>query len=416
MGDSLRASLERFGLQHQNQHMDSRERMRNAWGNLRDRLSRRAAADDPRTDAPTPPSPAAADPAPTDSPTDLRERMLVDMARAFQLGSGTNPPSDDPAPAEEQASTTPSSPSTSTAQDQERSEPAEGSFERFLVDLQNDLRVALSSEDFLSGRSQDPSADNENDGLEPDSGINSDGNPTMSENPHVPDTRTQNQGPESIPNTTSGVEHRHGGNVNWWRSYQFPQVVTTPHTHAPVGPLHTTNSGSSPMFTPQPSHPQSTPSPAPSTLPTQPPAFSIPQQATSAEDPSSTENNPNPNVVIPAIVVGLYTMNNRRRASIFGGNQLGADPDDSDLVDDENDDGLLGGDSFAGASAGRRPDTPRGRSWHSRAANAFRNLRPGRRRREAANEGSRSFMIYVIGGESLTYSWVLCMGTDVIYI
>jgi len=45
---------------------------------------------------------------------------------------------------------------------------------------------------------------------------------------------------------------------------------------------------------------------------------------------------------------------------------------------------------------------PHGRTWHSRAANAFRNLRPGRRasRTAQANEGlgSRTFLIYVIGG------------------
>ena len=378
MGDSLRASLERFALQHQNPQMDSRERMRNAWGNLRDRLSRRAGGDGPRTSVPTPPVPAA-DIAPTDSPT---ERMLADMARAFQLGTGTSSPGDDPSPAGEQASTTSSSPSPATPQDQERSEPAEGSFERFLVDLQNDLRVALSSEDFLGDRNQNLSTEHDNGGPDSDSGTNADGIPTM------PET-SANPVPES--NTTSGVEHR-GRSVNWWRSYQFPQVATTPLTH---GSLHATNSGS-PMFTPQPSHSPFTSSPATSTLLTHPSASSTPQQATLAEEPSSTETNSNPNAVVPAIVVGLYSMNNRRRPSVFGGNQTPrTGPDDSEPVDDDNDDSLFGGESHSG---GRQHDTPRGRSWHSRAANAFRSLRPGRRRREA-NEGSRSFMIYVIGGE-----------------
>lgn len=391
MGDSLRASLERFALQHQNQQMDSRERMRNAWGSLRDRLSRRAAADSPRTTIPTPPAPAA-DVAPANSPTDPHERMLADMARAFQLGSGANSPGDDPSPAEEQASTPSSSSSSSsdTSQDQEHSEPAEGSFERFLVDLQNDLRVALSSEDFLGDRSQNSSTDNDNGGPDSDSGINLDGIPTMPETNHIPDT----QAPES--NTTSSIEHR-GGNINWWRSYQFPQVATAPLTHGPIGPQHTTNSGSSPMFT---AHSPPTPSPTTSTLLTHPPASSTHQQAPLAEVPSSTENNSNPNVVVPAIVVGLYSMNNRRRASIFGGNQTPhTSPDDSEPVDDDNDDGLSGREPHTG---GRQHDTQRGRSWHSRAANAFRSLRPGRRRRET-NEGSRSFMIYVIGGELLIY-------------
>jgi len=59
-----------------------------------------------------------------------------------------------------------------------------------------------------------------------------------------------------------------------------------------------------------------------------------------------------------------------------------------------NFDGMLG-DGDAGAQAP-------GRTWHSRAATAFRNLRPGRRASRAThvNEGpgSRTFLIYVIGG------------------
>jgi len=51
----------------------------------------------------------------------------------------------------------------------------------------------------------------------------------------------------------------------------------------------------------------------------------------------------------------------------------------------------------------QRPDTPRGRPWHSRAATALRNLRPGRRPDMSATgphdrNASRTFLIYVIGG------------------
>ena len=66
-------------------------------------------------------------------------------------------------------------------------------------------------------------------------------------------------------------------------------------------------------------------------------------------------------------------------------------------------------DEVAGTGAGRgrgigagRDGRPRG--WQSRAANAIRNLRPGRRpappgtQNSATTPGSRTFLIYVIGG------------------
>jgi hypothetical protein len=87
----------------------------------------------------------------------------------------------------------------------------------------------------------------------------------------------------------------------------------------------------------------------------------------------------------------------------------------SDLgVGIENDDDDLdgwGGQHHTGIGAGGHglnAPTGRGRSrgWHSRAANAIRNLRPGRRNTQvdsdvqmpAASPGSRTFLIYVIGG------------------
>jgi len=70
----------------------------------------------------------------------------------------------------------------------------------------------------------------------------------------------------------------------------------------------------------------------------------------------------------------------------------------------EDDAGALG----TGGSTGE-PTRGRGRSrgWPSRAANAIRNLRPGRRNTDAGpaasqasspSNGSRTFLIYVIGG------------------
>jgi hypothetical protein len=57
-----------------------------------------------------------------------------------------------------------------------------------------------------------------------------------------------------------------------------------------------------------------------------------------------------------------------------------------------------------GAGRGRGMGEGRPRGWQSRAANAIRNLRPGRRpappgtQHSVTTPGSRTFLIYVIGG------------------
>jgi len=127
------------------------------------------------------------------------------------------------------------------------------------------------------------------------------------------------------------------------------------------------------------------------------------------------------NSVVPVIVVGLQSVNSEWRPDIpqpgqndgvafWGGsgpenttNTAGENGDDDDL------DGW-GGQHHVGPGANPNPDEGRGRGrgqgWHSRAANAIRNLRPGRRNADAGTggqapiiaPGSRTFLIYVIGG------------------
>jgi hypothetical protein len=87
-----------------------------------------------------------------------------------------------------------------------------------------------------------------------------------------------------------------------------------------------------------------------------------------------------------------------------------------EIFDDDDFDGfgslqhppeLLPDEAAAGTGAGRgREGRPRG--WQSRAANAIRNLRPGRRpappgTQHSVTPGSRTFLIYVIGGLSYFY-------------
>ncbi|KAJ2918710.1 hypothetical protein MD484_g1711, partial [Candolleomyces efflorescens] len=138
------------------------ERMRQAWGTIRERLGLR-------------PNPPASQPSlgsngatpagdPSQAPvTDTRELMLAEMARAFNIGLGLNGlggssnsssatdeqqrrddegaagASEHAAAAEGEAPAPTPSPSQTL--------PPEGSFDRFLVDLQADLRVALTRED-----------------------------------------------------------------------------------------------------------------------------------------------------------------------------------------------------------------------------------------------------------------------------
>jgi hypothetical protein len=130
----------------------SRDRMRNALAGLRDRLGFRPSA--PPT-SPVSPSavspPPEPEPAPIPSPVtpvDPRTQLLADMARAFQMGLE---PEDGSGPGSRSGA--PSSPAIEVnlgdgqrqqqqAQQQERS-PPEDSFDRFLMDLQVDLRRTL---------------------------------------------------------------------------------------------------------------------------------------------------------------------------------------------------------------------------------------------------------------------------------
>jgi len=155
------------------------ERMRQAWGTIRERLGLRPSAPPP-ADPPmgnldqgnpggdtNPPSVLNGETLASATP-DTRELMLAEMARAFNIGLGLNglggmPPAapDTTGPAEhdtaEESTEAPVAATADTGGDplpQSQSHPSpssgsvaippEGSFERFLVDLQIDLRAALT--------------------------------------------------------------------------------------------------------------------------------------------------------------------------------------------------------------------------------------------------------------------------------
>lgn len=443
-----------------------RERVRNVWSGLRERMRMRPNAEEDTI--PTRFMPAHAGEAggaqnrtrPDGTTMDAREVMLAEMARAFNLGLGLSEEADSNASGDSTnipvSDTTMSGSSPTDAQRHgvsmpgqelrtnrdsftgrqglvEPPESAEGSFERFLVDLQADLRIALSGPEVFTDHSvahapqpsnlpptnsRPPDAlasesnrdssmplptfratvtDEHNDETSLEQESSNDEHGDNGDNDAYPETH--GSGPlrggaitEPGSNTTSRTEYRPGGGINWWRSYRFP-AITTPQTH---GSVPTGATGSS-------SNPSSTTSGA------------TPTASTSTSDPllSQQIGGGDTNTVIPVILVGLQSVNMDDR----GGGPVGAlgehDHDHDDIFGNANTAGdhlpdggdvNIGGtwpaDGEPGTTHGHA-GTPPSRSWQSRAANALRNLRPGRRAaRTAQNEaaGSRTFLIYVIGG------------------
>ncbi|KAF7972017.1 hypothetical protein HWV62_19223 [Athelia sp. TMB] len=451
-----------------------RERMRNAWTGLRARLRRGPNAPEDSSiarplsthahDGETPSSRIRT--RPDGTPMDAREIMLAEMARAFNLGLGLSeeggananedptyiPVSHSPAVDGSRGASQsrhlsayghgiPGSEAASTGRPGllEPPESPEGSFERFLVDLQADLRIALSGPGVFPAHSPvnglpvsgPPSnttpqmfsaestaagtTESDQDAVPPTfrATVTDEHNTESSLEQDTPDSEhghnainaanpethvsgplspgdTANPAPPS--NTTHRTEYRPGGGINWWRSYRFP-AITTPQAHG----LTPTD-----VQAPAPSS-SSDPSSTPSAL------LNTPQGPSSPETVADDSN-----TVVPVIVVGLQSVNmdEHGAAATFGEH----DHDDDDIfgnvntAGDSQTDGTdvniggtwpADGEDDAIGFTHARPGTQPNRSWHSRAANALRNLRPGRRApRSTENDGagSRTFLIYVIGG------------------
>lgn len=511
------------------------ERMRQAWGTIRERLGLRPSAPPPAdhamgnldhgnpggdTDSPSVvngESLASATP-------DTRELMLAEMARAFNIGLGLNglggmaPAAPDATGAAEQdaaegstevtggAAATPEGDPLPHSQSHPSPPPGvtmppEGSFERFLIDLQIDLRAALTqAEDGpLPERHRQPFQQPESQRVERS------GSPVLNvEHPIAdalvasPSTNSTSPQPlqSEIPNSDpqgrasssddssyvdmpalsyvsdsdseldeeehDGEEYdddddfhsaEHGppgeslhgqtrttlpgtgridasGRINWWRLYRFPPIVS-PRTDTAgpsptgLGPISPLNTGAS---LPNPHTPDSTISTASNSTPTTPASSSTMEQTpqptpanvpTPAHAPDPSPSRLPLNSVVPVIVVGLQSVNSEWRHDIpspgqnegvaFWGGNGPENPTGENGGDDDDLDGW-GGQHPVGSGANPSPDEGRGRGraqgWQSRAANAIRNLRPGRRTADAGTgaqapiiaPGSRTFLIYVIGG------------------
>ncbi|KDQ62164.1 hypothetical protein JAAARDRAFT_450738 [Jaapia argillacea MUCL 33604] len=470
--------------------------MRSPWANLRERFG--------LNNPPNPrggllpglgagaPSNVPDDPS---RPMDPRERMLRDMARALSMGLGLNGTRDGNNPttnvADDGTGNEPSSrPSTdgrrgsadggeeSGNTSSEPQLPPEHSFERFLVDLQADLRIALSEEEeprtaaeedrqapepevdevpqasddagqtteaaapFVEAThtdasvatrttsevalQTDPMDEEDEDGDQPPALAdlsdsedeveeNDDDMHTAEEHP-VPEVVIQTSSDDSLadpptpvspispeprrlpPNVDGHSARRPGGGINWWRLYRFPPM---PAPHSPTTP---TSTSSTPVGSPVTETSNSGLSP---TEPGSPSESATPSETSSTPSSPTSPTDPNMNVIVPVIVVGLQSVNTDHGHD----EQQHGHTDGPSPHDPASPTGDFGTTPSLDDMDGLQPPpynndtngTPRGRTWQSRAVNALRGLRPGRR--AASNgtlptpgPGSRTFLIYVIGG------------------
>ncbi|KAG2130669.1 uncharacterized protein EDB93DRAFT_1094780 [Suillus bovinus] len=402
-------------------------RMRHVWSSLRDRLGLRT---------PGMGVPGVDEGTGRPSPRDARELLLTEMARAFNLGLGLGRPPVVPDVTNASGPAAPVAEPPSANGDGTSDVPVmppPGSFERFLIDLQSDLRVALAQDsssvdaegnggvgdedshggarhenedvpDGTSDESYDTAAFDMDDNM-PELQSVSDEASTISD-AHTaresPGTNNDSLGHSDDPDMEN--DNALHTPINWWRLYRFPAITapasrgTQAHTIVQQGsapqPLPhadgdgVQNAAGPPAAPPSPSF---TPPGMPDTTHAMPDG-----DLTDGVQPGS--GNEQRNVVIPVIVVGLQSPPD------FADER----PIEGDMMDLE-----------FGSENGMSPPAPaptalsefppentrssRGRSWQSRAADAIRNLRPGRRAavaRQTASEppGSRTFLIYVIGG------------------
>lgn len=378
-----------------NGHNLSRERLRGAWDSLRERLGLRDGRNNPEN-APQESLGEARDV----SRTGTGEAMITEMARVLGTGLGL----------QEEGSGRPTDGTAVTAPNVVANVPSvpppEGTFERFLYNLQADLRTVLS-EDSPAEQSTTPGGTmefhdvetpaapgelNDEAGL-PQVIISDDGEQPMAEPSHntevVSPADTPGPTTSTAPPPPTALERMSAGGINLWRSYRFPPIIPPSRPSPTPGPDHLVDTPLLPLETPhltQPSEPTRSGHPPRPDTPV--PSSNVhPQQVPSAPT----------DVVVPVIIVGLQSVN--------------IDPQRPERP--EEGDGLFARADNRGEGTTLQPEpwahdedgeqTMRGRPWHTRAADALRNLRPGRRNGSSATNAndraaSRTFLIYVIGG------------------
>jgi hypothetical protein len=459
--------------------------MRNAWAGLRDRLGFRPSSPAVSPVSPTAVSPLSEpEPAPSPgpvTPVDPRTQLLADMARAFQMGLE---PDEGPAPGSRSGA--PSSPAMEVnldgqqqAQQQERFPPPEDGFERSLMDLHVGLRWTLEDgrpetesepeqeqevppvgvdaqpliypqEAPLSTHGEVPDFSESLPALPPDDDdllAIHDEAPVIGEDgqleeegvavsppvPLSPPPQLPSMPPPPTRRTVAGSERRPGGGINWWRMYRFPPMLV-PHGMpspglSPASPL--------PPPTTAPTTSTSTSDPESSAEAGAPP--SEPESAPTAGDPQAQAQDVN--MVVPVIVVGLQSVHGyghtHGHRHMEGRDehllQQQAQQQQQQDAGQDNDHAVL--DDTPGEPVESPRDRERERRWSTRAADAFRGLRPvhgsGATNRESSGSsgsdgvgtrasddghGSTTFFIYVIGGESQTICLSFIVDHRILYI
>ncbi|KAH7885165.1 hypothetical protein F5I97DRAFT_1810997 [Phlebopus sp. FC_14] len=417
-------------------------RMRHVWSSLRDRLGLGGHNNSG--------NPSSGTGTGRTRSRDAREVMLAEMARAFNLGLGLGSGQSPAVPTNNQ--TTQSHGEGGDANGTEFAVPAPppDSFERFLMDLQTDLRVALTQEHELGTEErrhrglsgshnhdqgdaedqvEDEAGDEENESM-PDLRSLSDSDSSESESSHeeftsavsTPGKAARHAAQE--PRVSGAVDAGSQLPLDEELEGQMPtrgaEAARDLCTEAVLGVGHECESPDdvvavSTASSHSPSNAGSDPAPGLSSFvnsaPPAPSSVAIPSAST-GEASTAPVSTPPSNVVVPVIVVGLQSVNMDRQPSQThpehehhyahpmdaGGEGPGLDG--------------LGHDMPAPPlhfpEQPELPDVPnqqsRGRTWPSRAVNAIRNLRPTRRGGATANPqpletpGSRTFLIYVIGG------------------
>ncbi|KAI0655491.1 hypothetical protein C8Q70DRAFT_433817 [Cubamyces menziesii] len=470
------------------QQREGRERIRNVWESFRERLGLNRSGLSQASGGTT----ASA----SEDPANMRpsEIMLAEMARALNVGLGLTT---EGSSTESAASASFEGAARVGSDDPNRASrppPPEDSFERFLLNLQADLRVALSESGMSatapssegvhthSGEDRATASDNAteadsrippHDDLRAPSPSDDDGEgegdghddelPPLqdvsdSEDEDYEDevdldedrtsvrTATPMPSGRDIPNRSDqaspsgrtederGDGERRPPGIQLWRLYRFQPIhanqiaghaVTTtppnanasapsfPHTHSPPSP------SSSPSAHAHESH-SDLDSLAPAAGPSSPAQTSSPSSPLPSPPPVSIEPSAS-SPDVPVIVVGLQSV----EMGQVHGHAHTHDPhphhahdlheDSASSLGTRDSDGRTGGSLDEGRrssstisadhtnTSNAGDATPRGRSWQSRAATALRNLRPGRRngsrnRQTTEGAGSRTFLIYVIGG------------------
>ena len=210
----------------------------------------------------------------------------------------------------------------------------------------------------------------------------------------------------------------HSSTSPWARAQNQQNEIITSRGVAQVPGVHT--GLAQPALTPS----AATPSNMPEIVSASPSSYG--QDSNPLTNASINPSEHRSNVVVPVIVVGLQSVNMDRQHPHMPHLHANHTP----AIDDEDGEGMeydglehpmsmplhipeppelrhhsRPSSTIQQEQGGQQP--ARGRTWQSRAANAIRNLRPSRRNADATSPqpqettGSRTFLIYVIGGTLL---------------